>query len=212
MEDLKINFFRKLNSMSEIEYMEHFITYLISPVITGIKPSSTITLSNSTKNIYEIWNLYGEKFLNKFGLESLVLKKFPEGAVILIYNRKVLEQHIFINENKEFLCELGYGKDLTLKDCLLCLKHKFEQVSFPHESGIFLGIPINDVKGFINNRNCLLCGYWKVYDDCEKAKEIFKLYDKSKEIILTNILKGENLELMIKSISNIYTDQLRYIS
>ena len=42
-----------------------------------------------------------------------------------------------------------------------------EQKEFPHEVGLFLGYPPEDVHGFIENRaQCAKCiGAWKVYGD-----------------------------------------------
>ncbi len=44
---------------------------------------------------------------------------------------------------------------------------------FPHEIGVFLGYPLADVIGFIQNRgkNFTACGYWKVYTDPTAAQE-----------------------------------------
>ena len=47
--------------------------------------------------------------------------------------------------------------------------------AFPHEIGLFLGYPIDDVVAFIANkgRNCLCCGCWKCYTDAEAAQKAF---------------------------------------
>lgn len=47
---------------------------------------------------------------------------------------------------------------------------------FPHEVGLFLGYPPEDVEGFIENkaRSCKITGYWKVYSDEEKAKRFLR--------------------------------------
>lgn len=44
------------------------------------------------------------------------------------------------------------------------------QEDFPHEMGILLGYPVEDVEGFIinNGKNELYTGYWKVYDNLTK--------------------------------------------
>ena len=54
--------------------------------------------------------------------------------------------------------------------------------SFPHEIGVFLGYPLADVLGFIENcgKNCLACGCWKVYSDLCFALQTFQRYDKCK--------------------------------
>ena len=54
---------------------------------------------------------------------------------------------------------------------------------FPHEIGLFLSYPPEDVAGFIENkaRNCKCCGCWKVYGDEEKAKETFRRFRRCTE-------------------------------
>ena len=55
----------------------------------------------------------------------------------------------------------------------LCLEE-----DFPHEIGLFLGYPLEDVEGFIENRgrNYTCCGCWKAYGDPEKARIRFDAY------------------------------------
>ena len=55
---------------------------------------------------------------------------------------------------------------------------------FPHEIGVFLGYPLADVIGFIQNRgkNFTACGYWKVYTDPTAAQAEFDRYKKCERI------------------------------
>ena len=65
----------------------------------------------------------------------------------------------------DFLAGEGYALGTAdallnqLADRLCC------EGEFPHEIGVFLGYPLADVIGFIENRgkNFTACGYWKVY-------------------------------------------------
>lgn len=56
--------------------------------------------------------------------------------------------------------------------------------AFPHEIGLFLGYPLGDVVGFIQNegKNCKCAGCWKVYCDEHKARELFARFDQCREI------------------------------
>ena len=64
--------------------------------------------------------------------------------------------------------------------------------SFPHEIGLFLGYPAEDVQGFI--RNCAakpkLVGAWKVYGDAEVAKKKFASYKKMHASLSRGICKA----------------------
>ena len=55
---------------------------------------------------------------------------------------------------------------------------------FPHEIGIFLGYPLGDVIGFIQNlgKNCKCTGCWKVYCDECSAKKTFDKFKKCTEV------------------------------
>ena len=55
---------------------------------------------------------------------------------------------------------------------------------FPHEVGLFLSYPPQDVLGFIENRavNYKCAGLWKVYGDVEQAQRLFAKYRKCTDI------------------------------
>lgn len=48
----KIQFYKSLNNLTERECIEKFLIYNASLVISGAKPSATITLKKSGNNIY----------------------------------------------------------------------------------------------------------------------------------------------------------------
>ena len=57
---------------------------------------------------------------------------------------------------------------------------------FPHEIGIFLGYPLHDVVGFIENRgqNFTCCGCWKSYGDPDAAQKHFDQLSKCTAVYL----------------------------
>ena len=67
-----------------------------------------------------------------------------------------------------------------------------ESGEFPHEVGLFLSYPPEDVKGFIDHRaNDFKCaGLWKVYGDVEQARAAFRLYDELKMALTTMLAAG----------------------
>lgn len=84
----------------------------------------------------------------------------------------------------DFLAGEGYALGTAdallnqLADRLCC------EGEFPHEIGVFLGYPLADVIGFIENRgkNFTACGYWKVYTDPTAAQAEFDRYKKCERI------------------------------
>ena len=71
-----------------------------------------------------------------------------------------------------------------------------ESGEFPHEVGLFLSYPPEDVKGFIDHRanGFKYAGLWKVYGDEEKARSLFAKYKKCTEIYCALWQSGSKLE------------------
>ncbi|MBW6411729.1 DUF3793 family protein [Clostridium weizhouense] len=201
-----LDFYNKLNSMEDKEYIENFIVYNVSQVIAGIKPASTIALKKDGDNLYGKWIKFGRSFVKSIGLEFIELRDNDKAIIVMLYNKELLEQYIFEEENKLFLNKLGYDKKEDIHIYLKKLKERYDLYHCPHELGLFLGIPIKDVKDFMKctKKKCLLCGYWKVYNDCNQAKKIFCQYDKVKAHTLNNILNGNNSHDLAFSIKNFF--------
>ena len=96
------------------------------------------------------------------------------------------------------LCLETYG--YTQKDDLYEIFRRLslrlrENSEFPHEIGLFLGYPLADVKGFIENkgRNCKCSGCWKVYEDEEKAQKLFIKYRKCTDIYCQKLKEGTSI-------------------
>jgi len=67
---------------------------------------------------------------------------------------------------------------------------------FPHEMGVLLGYPPEDVEGFIiyEGKNSLCEGYWKVYAEPQKKLRLFAQYDKAREWLLDLLYCGVGME------------------
>ena len=72
---------------------------------------------------------------------------------------------------------------------------------FPHEIGVFLGYPIEDVEGFILNKgkNCQVCGCWKVYSDVENKLKLFKKYTKCRDVVCSYINRGASIRQLMQA-------------
>ncbi|MGN0642432.1 MAG: DUF3793 family protein [Huintestinicola sp.] len=110
--------------------------------------------------------------------------------LMYVYSEKLLSKRLVDNAVRSVLAEYGYAENLSLEEYLDRLSKRIgDSENFPHEIGIFLGYPVEDVVGFIENKgdNFKLCGAWKVYGSVENAKRIFSNYDKCR-IFLCNKL------------------------
>lgn len=203
---MNTDFLNLLNTLNNEKYMRSFISYLISPVITGIKPSSTITLSKQGQNLYKLWDIYGKDFLKDLNLKAILLRETLNSKVVLIYNETNLMNTVYKKSSMDFLEKLDYNLNMDMDEILNHLIKRYNEFHCPHELGIFLGIPVKDVECFMgfSKTKCLFCGYWKVYEEEGKAQRIFKLYDSSKELIRNHLLLGKDLKEVYNLTNNLY--------
>ena len=119
----------------------------------------------------------------------------------------MLTQNLNNKEVKEFLKIFNYRCDF-IDEYINCLKKRFKILKkTPHEIGIFLGYPLNDVKSFIiyKGKNFKISGCWKVYDNvdyCIKQFNKFKKYRYMFYYLYENNYNIESLVLMSKNMSS----------
>ena len=160
--------------MNQFEYN---LARFCAPALVGVKTSNLICCINSQyKNLeYEINK--ASKELAAFDLQLFELTKNEDRTMLLVFNTKELEKQLNKAEIKNFLSQFGYDCTNILQ-MLNFLKEKINfENQFPHEIGVFLGYPLEDVIDFIENKKtCKLIGNWKVYNNVETAKEKFNKY------------------------------------
>ncbi|GAA0730653.1 DUF3793 family protein [Clostridium malenominatum] len=181
---------KMIKELEDKDYMFYMTAYNIGPVIQGNKPSCILTFSKDNKNLYGMWRDYGEEFLTRYNVEAFKIKDTGETFTVLFYKKHRLENQIFNSRNISFLNQFGYTKEMDLGEVLEILKKRYEDFC-PHEIGIFLGIPLDDVEAFMHNpkEDFITYGYWKVYYNLEEALETFKAYDDAKIRVLRDVRK-----------------------
>ena len=173
--------------MFEQELIEH-----CSPTLASIKAASLFTYTYKSLKELHVRVTYWNSKMKRKGITFDILSENVgvNKALIYVYRRADLEKILNRDEIRSFLLNHGYLIDdneivggVNCENIILQLKKKFEKLNqFPHEIGIFLGYPIGDVKGFIENHgcNCKCTGYWKVYCNEEEATKTFRKYKKYK--------------------------------
>jgi len=118
------------------------------------------------------------------GVALSVLRQTRDKALVYVYRADGLARALRNDGVRRLLQSCGYAR-FDVSGALEALKSRLNDAdAFPHEIGVFLGYPLEDVLGFIENggRNCLACGCWKVYaNECE-ALAAFKRYEKCKSV------------------------------
>ena len=169
-----------------------FVASHCAPVLKGIKISNIMTAERGTwKRL--VRSLKGSNIL------CVLLSAQGGREVLLLYRYEKLREHLMKEQVRKFLESQGYD-DIRVPAVITRLRKQYAEYvrnrqGFPHELGVILEYPVEDVKGFIENRgkNCLLEKYWKVYHNREKAEKIFAWYDEARELAMEEIMAGYRL-------------------
>lgn len=183
-----MNHIRKLGTE---DFIKNMLLCFGAPTITGLKASCLINFRrHEHENIRLSWSLNADVWLEPLGLEWVLLGQPNElhSALVLIYRRELLARALGCDGACDILKKQGY----PLRDvdaCLECLRSRFCS-GFPHEIGLFLDYPPEDVKGFMENRRAECSGYWKVYGNVSEAKIKFRKYKEAECDAALKILTG----------------------
>lgn len=121
------------------------------------------------------------RLLNPKGVHIALLRVRKGAALIYVYRPAKLEKELYQEPTRAFLVRYGYDSQMDAQAMLVYLTSRLQESEyFPHEIGVFLGYPLEDVMGFIENcgSNCKCAGCWKVYSDEAQAKRRFEQYKK----------------------------------
>ena len=167
-----------------------------SPTLAGLKTGSLFRYpyesADEMRASLRHWN---RVFLNK-GLRVIPLTFRNNKALLYLFRPAKLKKDLCNDTACRILSERGYCTD-SPERCIRCLMRRLEESDeFPHEIGLFLGYPPEDVRGFIEHRECdLKCvGCWKVYGDAAKAQKTFRLFRRCSELYRQRFQNGTPIE------------------
>lgn len=156
--------------------------------LAGIKPASVAWLGAEEKSKLTPCR----RHFAQRGIEFCSLCARHGKTLAMAYDRKALKTALDDGRVRNFLS--GYGYDCASVDGALgrLAERMTDGDDFPHEMGVFLGYPIEDVEGYIRTggRDCALCGFWKVYSDPETKARTFSRYRKCAEAIGVKLKQG----------------------
>ncbi len=116
--------------------------------------------------------------------------------ILYLYRYHNLQCHLKQRQVQEFLSAWGY-EAAEPKPVLHRLSYRYQRYAgagepFPHELGVLLQYPVEDVEGFIAHKgqDWLASGYWKVYGNVREAEETFADYDQARFQAVTEVLSG----------------------
>lgn len=130
------------------------------------------------------------------GLRLLPLRFSETRALIYLYRPKALRRDLTQSRAAGLLTRQGYEPGNCERCIVQLIRRLREREEFPHEIGLFLGYPPEDVQGYMENNacNCKCVGCWKVYGDEAAARKRFALYKKCTRVYCDQWAKGKAIE------------------
>ena len=172
--------------MLSLSNIDDYLSFYCAPCLLGHKCANlfSIPFSMYRNGADRIAKLQNDGFILK------LLYTLNNKVHLLLYSQNFMLKTLASREVKKALHFFGY--ECLGQDALQMLFEKLKFFSnkmdsqFPHEIGLFLGYPPQDVLQYYVNKGegYIFSGYWKVYTNPLWAKAKFLQYDKARSSLL----------------------------
>ncbi|MDR0523227.1 MAG: DUF3793 family protein [Candidatus Methanoplasma sp.] len=163
--------------------MERKIIEHCAPTLAGLKCGNMFKVTDRERADMEVARM--NDHLGPRGVSVRIMFSCASRDLVLVYREGMLGERLSSPGVPELLKEIGYDCS-SVPSCLTTLSERMSRGEMPPEVGIFLGYPLEDVRGFMENkgRRCKAIGCWKVYGDEESAAKTFSKYRKCRDVFL----------------------------
>ena len=188
---MNVELFQMIAAM-DLSALETQLALQCAPLLTGIKMSNLFIASKVNER--ELVDLFRQTSISTYFIYHSKCNN-----IFLLYKKEEVEAYLKCKNVKSTMELLGYHTYLLhniLNEVSIRYKGYMEdRKAFPHEIGLLLGYPIEDVLGFIENdgKNYLYTGYWKVYANLSNAIDRFDQYNQAKEKIVHLLSDGVSI-------------------
>jgi len=178
-----------------ISISEELLVRCCAPTLASLKTGSLFTCrAPSRKALHDSIRSVNRR-LGRKGLRVIPLRYNNGVGLVYVFRPSQLSKDLTHQTSCRLLSDRGYCCENASKCIMRLIARLNQQQEFPHEIGLFLGYPPEDVDGFINRRDeCKSCGRWKVYGDVDRAERTFAKYKKCTDVYLKHLAKGSRIE------------------
>ncbi|MBQ7515492.1 MAG: DUF3793 family protein [Schwartzia sp.] len=174
-----------------------------APTFLGLKVASLVAFHRQQEAASDTMLADYEPCLACHGVSVFRLVDETDRALVLFYRAAALDDVLRRPEAQRLLAQYGYRESDSLDRMLRRLRQRVTNgQGFPHEIGLFLGYPPHDVRGFIEHkgRGFLCCGPWKVYEDAEAARALFRQYADCTAEFCTRLAHGVPMAELLEAV------------
>ena len=176
--------------------MERVLLTHCAPTLAGLKCANLVRLTGPRAELEAAAQAW-KATLAPRGVHVRTARWDGDSALLYLYREGHLRREWEKPGAADFLRRHGYEPGAAVQENVeLLLRRIARRPCFPHEIGLFLGYPPEDVQGFMECRakgfRCVGC--WKVYGDAEKAQKLFASYKKCTAVYTARHAKGTPVE------------------
>ena len=176
--------------------LEKMLVRYGAPTLAGLKTGSVFSFHTECADALLQEAASIEARLAPKGVCLTVLSCRNGRALLYLYRKTQLKRDIESSIAHTVLQTLSYPLE-SVEACVQLLAEKVRSgEEFPHEIGLFLGYPSEDVLGFLlmGPHRCKCEGCWKVYGDERSAAKRFAQYEKCTRAYTLLFACGRSLE------------------
>lgn len=171
---------------------EETLAFHCAPAMAGIKAADLISWPGTAADTEGLLTRCAAG-LAAAGISFRLLRFRRDRSLILVYRRERLAAQLAREEVNTLLARDGYPAGGQVEAMLDHLSLRMAQLGdFPHEVGLFLGYPVEDVEGFRkhNGQDYKYSGLWKVYSDVAQAQACFHRYHCCRKALSRRVQSG----------------------
>ncbi len=177
--------------------LEESLVAHCSPTLAGLKAANLYRFTPEDTGRFVIQLKEWKRWFASRGLKLLALRRRDRSWLLYLCRPDHLTRVLSAPDVSDFLRRMGYKTPDDFDGLLRQLSARLRsQPGFPHEIGVFLGYPLEDVVGFIENKgkNYTCSGCWKSYGDPVEAAYRFSCYHACTNDYLCRFADGAGLE------------------
>ena len=176
--------------MSEALIVRH-----CSPTLAGLKTATMFNYTYKDKAELKESIRSVNKMLKDKGVRMIPLRVSNGTALIYVYRPKKLEDDLKSPVSEAILASCGYGCGSAARLIAELIARLRGDSDFPHEIGLFLGYPPEDVRCFMcdRNRECKCVGCWRAYNNEKEAEKTFAKFRKCTDVYCRKLEEGYSL-------------------
>ena len=157
--------------------LEYTLAFHGAPALAGIKPADLVAWGSPQVCMGTLLEDYRRQ-LSRCGIQLRLLCSCRPRCLILVYRPERLAAQLARPQVRALLAREGYPVDRGLEEMLDALQLRLTCGAFPHEIGLFLGYPPEDVEG---------------------ARQCFRRYDRCRAALCRRVRAGGSLPQMFRA-------------